>query len=484
MGARENLAAGTPADQLITARSEPFTAAADSADAMRELLLDVRHALEFIEVEWDGSAADAFREVFSFQPERFREAAMRFETVSESLRIYAAALDFARREAEIAHTLYHLAMAALPQQVGTPVPYAHGYVDPNATTPEVEYAVAKLDAAYQQLATADEVARTTIQGCASNHEARAQAEYGPVADVRRPNNPFWNTLVGGLRGIGDTALFAAAGMTANQDIWRHGSIGLDWLEARSSANRGPSYWTAAIGVGFLLPGGQARSSGRILGFLPWRRGQPKTLSHQRALTSLNSAAQVHARVAGGVSLVGPGSLSTDAVSMLRSATPELITPPVHWSAQSTERWIDFHRAHPATALPISGGNETAAVFQQHNLGRTESLISTADGTAYVKSDTVGILPGGAVAIDAKFVASPGMASSGLEGTVAEPRIQAIIDARISSELARYAAVINDPTNPLDTMRIVTNSDAAAAHVGQLAARVAAGVNFEIVVVPQ
>ncbi|WP_428836774.1 restriction endonuclease fold toxin-2 domain-containing protein [Streptomyces labedae] len=62
-------------------------------------------------------------------------------------------------------------------------------------------------------------------------------------------------------------------------------------------------------------------------------------------------------------------------------------------------------------------------------------------------------------LDAKYVGKPGR-SPYVPGGKVPDAVQAQVDEKMSDEFARYAAVINDPRNPLKGLRVITNEPGA------------------------
>jgi hypothetical protein len=69
-------------------------------------------------------------------------------------------------------------------------------------------------------------------------------------------------------------------------------------------------------------------------------------------------------------------------------------------------------------------------------------------------------------LDAKYVSNPGR-SPFVPGGKVPDFIQAKIDAKMNDEFSRYAAVINDPGNPLVGLRVITNEPGAVPYFTDL-----------------
>ncbi|MGQ5580338.1 polymorphic toxin-type HINT domain-containing protein, partial [Streptomyces sp. ECR3.8] len=100
----------------------------------------------------------------------------------------------------------------------------------------------------------------------------------------------------------------------------------------------------------------------------------------------------------------------------------------------------------------SGANQA---YQIRQVGSTE-YHATGGGTQ-VWADGLDINT--SELLDAKYVGKPGRSPYVPGGKVPE-FIQAQVDEKMNDEFARYAAVINDPRNPLKGLRVITNEPGA------------------------
>ncbi|MEV0842263.1 restriction endonuclease fold toxin-2 domain-containing protein [Actinocatenispora sera] len=69
-------------------------------------------------------------------------------------------------------------------------------------------------------------------------------------------------------------------------------------------------------------------------------------------------------------------------------------------------------------------------------------------------------------LDAKYVSNPGRSPFVAGGKVPD-FIQTKIDAKMADEFSRYAAVVNDPGNPLTGLRVITNEPGAVPYFTNL-----------------
>ncbi|HEY0216590.1 MAG TPA: restriction endonuclease fold toxin-2 domain-containing protein [Cellulomonas sp.] len=130
-------------------------------------------------------------------------------------------------------------------------------------------------------------------------------------------------------------------------------------------------------------------------------------------------------------------------------------------AAARQGWVDDLRAGPTTEPGKVRMTLTAqapwADFQRTWAG-PDTFKLTGEGRA-IWSDGVHVDPDAVVAIEAKYIRSPG--NSIYEGSA--PKF--VMDnamRQFDEEIGRYASVIRDEANPVARLRIVTSTDAAAA----------------------
>ncbi|WP_395292956.1 ricin-type beta-trefoil lectin domain protein [Kitasatospora hibisci] len=121
----------------------------------------------------------------------------------------------------------------------------------------------------------------------------------------------------------------------------------------------------------------------------------------------------------------------------------------------------------------SGANQA---YQIRVVGSTE-YHATGGGTQ-VWAD--GLDANTSELLDAKYVGNPGR-SPFVPGGKVPGFIQAKIDAKMDDEFSRYAAVINDPGNPLVGLRVITNESGAVPYFTGLMQK--HGVPGRVVVIP-
>ncbi|WP_028472130.1 WXG100 family type VII secretion target [Nocardioides alkalitolerans] len=471
---RADLDAGLTPEELVVGQPEVIEQAAAEADRMAEQLLDIRQALEYIEVDWEGEAAQAFRNLFDFQPDRFRDAALRFQEASIALSDYAATLAAAKAVASNAWALYRVAKAAMPQQLSVPTPYAPDYVAPGSSTPEMDHAVERLATARHEVARA----ATTTSTALTSARFMTLGETHVIAqrpDIGGDSGDLLSFAAGALRAVGDTAML----MGGNPDVFRPNND-LDRLEAHFGVEQDENYLFASILVGFWNPGvGTTRAP--LLASLPWRRtrfGTPQ-LATQLAETGL--AARNFAGLAG-ISMREPGALSHAAVYTI-GMHADAIPPPTHWSAEATQRWVYFMENHPSRGV-ADMGTEASIAYERRGGGTQGVLISNSDGTSTVQADGLGIDADGVVALEMKYVNNPGNATSVHEGTMPVPHVQEQADRDLRDQLRRYGDVAADAGNPVDRIRIPTTSELAAERVRQFATEaIGDRADWEVVVMP-
>ncbi|WP_168708121.1 hypothetical protein [Actinomyces procaprae] len=147
-----------------------------------------------------------------------------------------------------------------------------------------------------------------------------------------------------------------------------------------------------------------------------------------------------------------------------------------WTKQQVTDWING--LHTVTRKPHSAGIQ----YQHRVLGTDiERVIPTGVGDEKIVADAVTNEGNAAMAWETKY--SGGGASAVNEGT-APPFIQKKADADFIYELQRYRLAILNTTNPIQGLTIVTNTEAAASHLGRLAHSVLGeGLQLTIKVIP-
>ncbi|MGL4745697.1 MAG: restriction endonuclease fold toxin-2 domain-containing protein, partial [Dermatophilaceae bacterium] len=139
-----------------------------------------------------------------------------------------------------------------------------------------------------------------------------------------------------------------------------------------------------------------------------------------------------------------------------------VTEAVRHVWRDPERRSDWYRAwtsDPANRVPITVDDD-ARRFQVEHLGDTEFRLRASNGQAVI-ADGLQLDSDSVVAAEAKFVRSPG--ASMHEGS-APSFIQQRLMQQFDDEMLRYKAVIDDPTNPVSRLRILTNTEAAATYL--------------------
>lgn len=129
---------------------------------------------------------------------------------------------------------------------------------------------------------------------------------------------------------------------------------------------------------------------------------------------------------------------------------------------------------------MRGGDRDWARYQRDVAGLTEVLLNPDNKDTQIWADGLGLDPDAVVAVEAKYVQNPG--SGGLYEGGAPPEIEDLLMEQFDNEMARYGAALLDPSSPVQRLRIVTNTDAAAAYLEERArGLLPAGADLQVIV---
>jgi hypothetical protein len=128
-----------------------------------------------------------------------------------------------------------------------------------------------------------------------------------------------------------------------------------------------------------------------------------------------------------------------------------------------EDWV----ADPAHVKPVTSG-EPWAGYQRANAGSHEVALPTDDPSVGIWADGLAIDPDRVVAVEVKFVTRPGR--SLYEGSAPVQILERAMGG-FDKEMERYARVIRYAANPVERIRIVTNTVAAASFLGDRARKI-------------
>jgi len=147
-----------------------------------------------------------------------------------------------------------------------------------------------------------------------------------------------------------------------------------------------------------------------------------------------------------------------------------------------QQWVaDRYADANADMRRAARGRPDDLAYQVRTAGDDEIRLVTSDGRTAIWADGVHVDPDGVVAVDAKHVRSPGR--SMYEGTVPAGMRDRLM-REFDEEMRRYGAVLNDPGNPVDRLRLFTDQPAAAAFLRQRASGILGpGVHVDVVLVP-
>ena len=146
-------------------------------------------------------------------------------------------------------------------------------------------------------------------------------------------------------------------------------------------------------------------------------------------------------------------------SRLVDDLPEGPYPPgAPWADPAVrEQWVDeLSETHPQRPVPTS---EPWGRYQARETGPVETLMSGSGQQAWV--DGVVVDADKVAAAEVKFVSTPG--SSPYTGTM-PPFLQEQALAKLDDQLLRYRAIVDDPGNPIDRLRLITNDPQAAEYL--------------------
>ncbi|WP_188048137.1 restriction endonuclease fold toxin-2 domain-containing protein, partial [Enterobacter ludwigii] len=179
---------------------------------------------------------------------------------------------------------------------------------------------------------------------------------------------------------------------------------------------------------------------------------------------------------GSIDLGAFGRGPRDSAAALRAAKQS-------WTYEDGKRWLDRTLADPTRNKPASSSMDPAYVYQRAKLGLVETRIGDlSDPNNLIWADKVAMDPDKVVALDTKFVTKPGEPKSLWEGTA--PPFLYNENGRVAQELLKYKRVLEDPTNPVGRLRVITNTEKARTFIeGYLRELFGPGIDIQVVVDP-
>ncbi|MFD7157633.1 restriction endonuclease fold toxin-2 domain-containing protein [Kribbella sp. NPDC059898] len=132
-----------------------------------------------------------------------------------------------------------------------------------------------------------------------------------------------------------------------------------------------------------------------------------------------------------------------------------------------KQWVEDWVGESAHVKAVTSGAPWAD-FQRANAGDYEVALETDEPDVGIWADGLAVDPDRVVAVEVKYVARP--ARSLYEGNAPQHILERAMGG-FDKEMERYARVIRYAANPVERMRIVTNTAAAAAFLGDRARKV-------------
>jgi hypothetical protein len=135
-----------------------------------------------------------------------------------------------------------------------------------------------------------------------------------------------------------------------------------------------------------------------------------------------------------------------------------------WPPAARQQWVRDHLADPDNVSPENRSGD-AYDYQRKHAGPDN--VRLRSGETAIDADGVGIDPDKVVTIETKWVNKPGSSNALNEGRIPE-FMKKKVEHDFTSEMVRYGEIINDPTNPVDRLRLTVSTQAAADYWGTLA----------------
>ncbi|WP_328990388.1 hypothetical protein OG394_29465 [Kribbella sp. NBC_01245] len=139
-----------------------------------------------------------------------------------------------------------------------------------------------------------------------------------------------------------------------------------------------------------------------------------------------------------------------------------------WTDPEKRRsWVEERLADPEHTKPVTS-DKPWAQYQRARVGDVEVELQTAEPGSTIWADGLEIDPDTVVVVEVKYVTRPDR--SLYEGTV-PPRMLEVMLRPFDREMYRYASVVQHNANPVERIRLVTSTDAAARFLGERARRI-------------
>ncbi|MFJ9392874.1 restriction endonuclease fold toxin-2 domain-containing protein, partial [Nocardioides sp. NPDC101246] len=135
-----------------------------------------------------------------------------------------------------------------------------------------------------------------------------------------------------------------------------------------------------------------------------------------------------------------------------------------WPADKRHQWVVRLISDPSNVKP-ENREGPAYDFQRKHAGPNNVVLR--GGGSEINADGLVEDPDKVVTIEAKYVNRPGASNAVNEGRI-PAFMKEKIEREFKSEMIRYGRVMNDPSNPIDRLRITVSTAAAGEYWGKLA----------------
>ena len=135
--------------------------------------------------------------------------------------------------------------------------------------------------------------------------------------------------------------------------------------------------------------------------------------------------------------------------------------------ENRRSWVEERLADPEHTKPVKSDKPWAR-YQRACVGDVEVELQTAEPGSTIWADGLEIDPDTVVVVEVKYVSR--LDRSLYEGNV-PPRMLEVMLRPFDREMYRYASVVQHNANPIERIRLVTSTDAAARFLGERARRI-------------
>lgn len=139
-----------------------------------------------------------------------------------------------------------------------------------------------------------------------------------------------------------------------------------------------------------------------------------------------------------------------------------------WTDPEKRRsWVEERLADPKHTKAVTS-DEPWARYQRARVGDVEVELQTAEPDSTIWADGLEIDPDTVVVVEVKYVTRPDR--SLYEGKVPARMLEVMLHP-FDDEMERYASVVQHNANPVERIRLVTSTDAAARFLGERARKI-------------